>query len=176
MTTFLSIPTVTRTTPVPDPATAVAGIPAPVMPRGLSRVETVLRRDGFGDSVITGLTQKTAADRRAVADARKTYGAVRATVGYSGSAAMLTSGAAQSKLGKNTLFSLGLMLTPERGMMSPLLADVRDAFGMSGAWIVAGSARVPVAVGAWSARGRPVPTRTRFSDCSCLALLFAHHG
>jgi hypothetical protein len=121
--------------PAPDPSTRVTGVARPAMPRALSRVELVLRRDDFGSAVIDGLEQSTSAMRRAVSDARKTYGRLRATVGYkSGAAAMLTSGAAQYKLGKNTLPSFGLMLTPERGMMSPLLADVRDAFGLSGAW------------------------------------------
>lgn len=82
----------------------------------------------FGAAVIAGLN---GADVR---DARALWASLRAAVGYRRAPApLLTSGAAQQKLGKNTLPSFGLMLIPERGMMAPELADVRAAFGLRGA-------------------------------------------
>lgn len=103
--------------------------------RGLTRVELLLRRDDFGAAVIAGMTQTTRDDRNAVAAARKTQASMRATVGYACEPApILTSGAAQTKLAKNTLPSFALMLTPERGMMAPSLADVRAAFRLTGAF------------------------------------------
>jgi hypothetical protein len=104
-------------------------------PRGLSRVELTLRRDDFGSAVIAGLTQATPADRKSVAAARRTYRALRAAVGYtSDSHRILTDGAAQYKLGKNSLASFGLMLTPARGIMADGFADIRAEFGLTGAW------------------------------------------
>jgi hypothetical protein len=98
-----------------------------------TRVETILRDAGFGAAVIAGLHQATRDDRAAVAAARKIQGNLRALVGYADEPApILTSGAAQYKLGKNTLPSFGLMLTPERGLMAPALADIRAAFELTG--------------------------------------------
>lgn len=65
--------------------------------------------------------------------ARQVWAELRESVGYrKAPAALLTSGASQQKLSKNSLPSFGLMLTPERGMMARVLRDVRDAFGLSG--------------------------------------------
>lgn len=90
-----------------------------------TRVERALAP--FGAAVIAGL------DGADVRDARALWSALRADVGYRRAPApLLTSGASQQKLGKNALPSFGLMLIPERGMMSPALADVRAAFDLSG--------------------------------------------
>lgn len=91
-----------------------------------TRVESMLIDKGFGDAVIAGL------EGFNVRGARSVQAAARRALGYAGSAAMLTSGASQQKLGKNKLPSFGLMLTPERGMMADSLRDVREAFGLRG--------------------------------------------
>jgi len=105
------------------------------MARKFTRVERALADADFGATVIAGLHQDTRADRVRVSDARKVWAQLRERVGYKrASAALLTSGAAQYKLGKNALASFGFMLTPERGMMADSLQDVRDAFELSGAW------------------------------------------
>uniref|UniRef100_A0AAU8GQT0 Gene product 88 domain-containing protein n=1 Tax=Mycobacterium phage BabyBack TaxID=3158877 RepID=A0AAU8GQT0_9CAUD len=93
-----------------------------------TRVETILIKADFGAAVIAGLEGSTD-----VRWARKVWAELRESVGYrKASAALLTSGASQQKLSKNSLPSFGLMLTPERGMMAAGLADVRQAFGLSG--------------------------------------------
>ncbi len=96
----------------------------------LTRVERILSDGGFADGVIAGLRGESAAA------ARKTQARLRGTVaGFAeNSAPILTSGAAQYKLGKNSLASFGLMLTPELGLMRASLADVREAFGLTGAF------------------------------------------
>ena len=101
--------------------------------RGFTRVERLLLNAGIGDAIVTGFQQSTKADGQAVRAARALQAVKRAEVGYARqSADILTSGASQSKLGKNTVFSLGLMLTPERGMMAASLADVRTVFRLTG--------------------------------------------
>lgn len=93
----------------------------------LTRVERTLAEAGFGAAVIAGLNGDCP---RA---ARQCWAELRASVGYKAAAApLLTSGASQQKLGKNTLPSFGLMLIPERGLMAPALADIRAAFNLSG--------------------------------------------
>lgn len=99
----------------------------------LTRAERILSDAGFGNAVIVGM-QDTGLARTAVRLARDVWAELRETVGYKRSPAdLLTSGAAQQKLGKNKLPSFGLMLTPERGLMSPALEDVRRAFNLTGA-------------------------------------------
>lgn len=93
----------------------------------LTKVERILAHGKFGQAVIEGL-----AGGAAVTSARKAWRELRLTVGYKNSAAMLTSGATQQKLAKNSLPSLALMLTPERGMMRVDLAEIREAFGLTG--------------------------------------------
>lgn len=97
-----------------------------------TRVERILSDGGFGSAVLVGMrTDKFARDM--VRLARDLWAERRADVGYKRSPAdLLTSGASQQKLSKNTLPSYGLMLTPERGLMRADLADVRQAFGLSG--------------------------------------------
>jgi hypothetical protein len=100
-----------------------------------TRVEQALIAGQFGQAVIDGLRQDTAAIRASVSSARKTQAEARARVGYRRApAAILTSGASQYKLGKNSLPSYGMMLTPERGIMAASVADIRAAFGLKGAW------------------------------------------
>lgn len=97
-----------------------------------SRVERILIDGHFGMGVIAGL-QGTAFGKAGVKAALELYRDLRVKVGYSSSnARLLTSGASQQKLSKNSLPSLALMLTPERGIMRPELADVREAFGLTG--------------------------------------------
>ena len=87
----------------------------------------------FGAGVIAGLQQSTPAARVSVSRARKLQAILRARVGYRRApAALLTSGASQYKLGKNSLPSFGLMLTPERGIMAANAVDIREAFNLTG--------------------------------------------
>lgn len=131
--TIVRAPIALASMPAPDPATLV-DIPAPAggRPSGYTRAERVLIAGEFGSAVIAGLT---GSDRSAVAAARAVQAELRARVDYSRAPApILTPGATQSKLAKNTLPSLGLMLTPERGLMMPALADIRRAFELTGGW------------------------------------------
>lgn len=97
-----------------------------------TRVERILIDGGFGRAVLAGVR---GTDKGRVTMARQLYAVMREKVGYKRSAAaMLTNGAAQQKLSKNTVPSFGLMLTPERGLMRPELQDVRDAFFLTGAF------------------------------------------
>lgn len=115
----------------------------------LTRIETMLSAGNFGAGVIAGLRGDSARDARA------TYAALRGNVGYQRAAApLLTSGAAQQKLGKNTLPSFGLMLIPERGMMSAELADVRAVFGLRGAINVCPLASIGCAAACLSRSGQ----------------------
>lgn len=109
----------------PIPGTVVEG-------RGLTRVERILTEGYYGleAGILFGLDPSQA---HLVTMARRDYAALRHAVGYRfASADVLTSGAAQHKLAKNAMPTAGLMLTPERGMMSPAVADIRQAFGLSG--------------------------------------------
>lgn len=93
----------------------------------LTRVERLLTDGGFGQAVIAGLAGQS------VRAARETWADLRQSVGYKRSSAdLLTNGASQQKLSKNELPSYGLMLTPERGLMSPALADIREVFNLTG--------------------------------------------
>lgn len=97
-----------------------------------TRIERILIDGEFGHAVIAGLSGNS---REAVRIARRIQAEMREMVGYRrASADMLTSGASQQKLSKNSLPSFGLMLTPERGLMAPSLADVRAAFKLFGAF------------------------------------------
>ena len=106
-------------------------------PSALTRTERVLSDAGFGAAVIAGFTQGTREDRAAVAAARKVQADNRAAVGYDrASAPILTSGAAQSKLGKNILPSFGMMLAPERKIMRASFDSVRESHNLGGAFNV----------------------------------------
>ena len=121
------------------------------MAQSLTRVERILADGRFGAAVISGLSGD---DRAAVTAARKLQTELRALVGYRGAAAMLTSGAAQYKLGKNSLPSFGMMLTPERGLMAPSLADVRAAFELTGGFNVCPLASLGCAAACLSRSGQ----------------------
>lgn len=100
----------------------------------LTRAERILSDAGFGQAVIVGM-QDTVMARTAVRLAKDMWAELRESVGYKRSAQpLLTPGGSQNKLGKNKLPSFGLMLTPERGLMAPALADVRRVFGLTGAF------------------------------------------
>ena len=99
---------------------------------GLTVIERKLSANQIDAAIVRGFYQRTKADTRAVTAARAVWVTMRKAVGYSGGADVLTSGANQQKLSKNSLPSYGLMLTPERGMMRPELEDVRKAFNLSG--------------------------------------------
>ena len=103
---------------------------------GATRVERALIDGKFAAGVILGLrAQNTPARRAALAIARAAQAYARELVGYKRAPAqILTTGAAQSKLGKNSLFSLGLMLTPERGIMAESARAILNTLGLAGAW------------------------------------------
>lgn len=106
------------------------------MTTSLTRVERVLSegQDNLESGLLVGLSGLRAG-REAITLARRQYAALRADVGYRyAPAALLTKGAAQHKLGKNLMPTAGLMLTPERGIMDPKAQDIREAFGLDGAW------------------------------------------
>lgn len=97
-----------------------------------TRVERTLTEGALDAGLLAGLTG-TAPARLYMA--RRQWAAYRGRVGYrKAPARLLTLQAAQHKLSLSTIPSAGLMLTPERGLMSPALADVREAFGLQGAW------------------------------------------
>lgn len=99
---------------------------------GLTRVERILDEGSFALGVISGL-KRDAFGKAGVKAAMALYRELRQNVGYGASdARLLTSGAAQQKLGKNKLPSYGLMLTPARGLMLPAFAEIRKAFGLTG--------------------------------------------
>lgn len=99
----------------------------------LTVVERKLVTNNIDAAIVRGFFQRTKADKQAVTAARAVYVTMRQAVGYKSTTAgaLLTSGAAQSKLGKNKLPSYGVMLTPERGLMAESLRDVRQAFGIN---------------------------------------------
>lgn len=99
-----------------------------------TRVEAILIEYSFGDAVLVGM-RSDKLSRQMVRMAKDLWAELRESVGYKRSAArILTSGANQLKLSKNKLPSYGLMLTPERGLMIPALAEIREAFGLTGGW------------------------------------------
>jgi hypothetical protein len=102
----------------------------------LSRAERTIRDGNFGAGVIDAITSDPTALRAGrIASARALQASLRARVGYGHAPApILTSGASQHKLAKNSLPSFGLMLVSERGMMVPAAKDIRDAFNLTGAY------------------------------------------
>lgn len=127
----MSAPTIDRAPVVTLP---LPTMPGPRGPRGLTRAESILHDGRFGAGVIAGLLQSDKVTRASVAAARKLQRKLRRQAGYKGGAAMLTSGAAQYKLGKNSLPSYGMMLTPARGIMAEILDSARATFGLTGAY------------------------------------------
>ena len=145
------------------------------MTTSLTRVETILADAGFGAAVIAGLTQATRDDRSAVAAARETQAMMRERVGYRRSpAAILTSGAAQYKLSKNSLPSFGMMLTPERGLMSPALEDIRVAFELTGGFNVCPLASLGCAAACLSRSGQSGMPAQQRAQAVRTAFLLSH--
>lgn len=97
---------------------------------GLTRIERIIAAGGIDAGITRGFFQRTPDDRRAVRAARALYRDLRRRIGYSSNAPLLTPPDAQVKLGKSLTPSYGLMLTPERGLMS--FRDIMAAFGISG--------------------------------------------
>lgn len=106
------------------------------MAAGLTRAERILLAGGFGDAVVLGAAGG-AESRAAVSFARTIQANMRGLVGYQCKhVKILTSGASQHKLAKNSVKSFGLMLAPEKALMSPSRADIREAFELSGVFNV----------------------------------------
>lgn len=148
--------------------------PAP----SLTRIERLLIDGQFGAGVIAGFTQSDKATRDSVAAARKLQGEYRARAGYRNApAAILTSGASQYKLSKNTLASFGMMLTPERGLMSPKYADIRAAFGIAGPVNVCPLASLGCALACLSTSGQSgMPAQQRAQAARTAFLLAEPHA
>ena len=100
----------------------------------ITRVEARLTEREVDLSFRTGfLTGLDGAPRAAWA--RDAWADLREQAGYAREARpILTSGAAQHKLGMSDIATVGLMLTPERGIMRSEFADLRSAYGLDGAW------------------------------------------
>lgn len=119
----MSAPTIT-------PITLVTASAATMGTPGMTRAELMLRRDDFGGAVIDGMSGR---HRGAVTAARAEQAELRGRIGYRAAPApILTGGASQHKLAKNSAPSLGMMLAPERKLLRPDLADIRDAYGIAG--------------------------------------------
>ena len=101
--------------------------------KGMTRVERRVA-DGFGDAFAEGLTMGFTGRRRNVEPA-EAWAAFREAAGFKRSAAaILTSAASQHKLSMSEQFTVGLMLTPERGIMRDEFAALREAYGLDGVW------------------------------------------
>lgn len=138
---------------------------------GLTRVERDLVAANFGAAVLTGLSGDTAAIRAA----RDTWAELRERVGYQRNAAdLLTSGASQHKLAKNSAPSYGLMLTPERGMMAPERADIRAEFGITWAVNVCPLASAGCALACLSTSGQSGMPAQQRAQSARTALLIAY--
>lgn len=144
------------------------------MTSSLTRTERTLLEGGFGAAVMAGLEQSTPVQRAQVTSARAIQSELRVKVGYGKApAAILTSGAAQYKLGKNSLPSFGMMLIPERGLMAESLRDVRDAFGLSGAWNICPLASLGCAAACLSRSGQSGMPQQQRSQAVRTAFLLA---
>ncbi|AZS08289.1 hypothetical protein PBI_IRONMAN_89 [Mycobacterium phage IronMan] len=135
-----------------------------------TRVEKILIDADFGAAVIAGLEGSTD-----VKWARQVWAELRESVGYKRSAAaLLTSGASQQKLSKNSLPSFGLMLTPERGLMAESLRDVRDAFGLTGAFNLCPMASKGCAAACLSRSGQSGMPAQQRAQAVRTAMLISH--
>jgi hypothetical protein len=101
-----------------------------------TRVERQLITGGFSRGFTRGLREGFDPRTRCrCAGARDAWAGFRERAGYARSARdILTDGASQHKLAKNETRTVGLMLTPERGIMRPELEQLRAAAGLDGAW------------------------------------------
>ena len=101
---------------------------------GMTRVERVLIESRSGEAFLEGLALGYLG-RRKPASAAARWADFREAAGYRNSAAnILTSAASQHKLSMSDEITVGLMLTPERGIMRDEFADLRAAYGLGGAW------------------------------------------
>lgn len=139
----------------------------------LTRVERMIADGGFGDAVIAGMSGTREA-RTAVTAARATYKALRLQLGLKASAPMLTSGAAQQKLGKNKLPSYGMMLTPEKGLMRPDLAEVRRVFDLTGGFNVCPLASLGCAAACLTFSGQSGMPQAQRAQAIRTAFLLSH--
>jgi hypothetical protein len=98
----------------------------------LTRVERQI--EGHSTAFVDGMTAGYFGRRRQSA-AVDSWADFRAAAGYKRSAAkILTPAASQHKLSMSTETTVGLMLTPERGVMRSEFDDLRAAYGLDGAW------------------------------------------
>jgi len=135
-----------------------------------TRLERALISADFGTAVIDGLTGSAE-----VRSARAIWADLRERIGYGRHAAdLLTSGASQQKLGKNSLPSFGLMLTPERGMMADDLADVRAVFELSGPWNLCPLASIGCALACLSRSGQSGMPAQQRAQAVRTAFLLSH--
>ena len=101
---------------------------------GMTRVERVLIESRSGEAFLEGLALGYLG-RRKPASAAARWADFREAAGYRNSAVnILTSAASQHKLSMSDEITVGLMLTPERGIMRDEFADLRAAYGLGGAW------------------------------------------
>lgn len=137
-----------------------------------TRVEQMLVDGGFEFGVLAGLSGRHAGK---VAAARALQAMMRERVGYARSSApILTPGASQNKLGKNKLPSFGLMLIPERGLMSVAFADVRAAYALTGGYNLCPMASKGCALACLSRSGQSgMPAQQRAQGVRT-AFLLAH--
>jgi len=101
-----------------------------------TRVERELIAGGFSRGFTRGLREGFDPRTRCrCAAARDAWAAFREGAGYARNASnILTDGASQHKLAKNDTRTVGLMLTPERGVMREDLRPLRELAGLDGAW------------------------------------------
>lgn len=141
---------------------------------GPTRVENILINGRFGDGVMAGLRGNDF-DKLRLGLARKTWADLRALVCYKRDPApILTPGASQSKLGKNTVATFGLMLMPERGFMAPSLADVRKAFDLTGGFNLCPMASKGCAAACLSRSGQSGMPQQQRAQAVRTAFLLAH--
>ena len=101
-----------------------------------TRVERELISGGFSRGFTRGLREGyDTRTRSRCKSARDAWAGFREGAGYARNASnILTDGASQHKLAKNDTRTVGLMLTPERGIMREDLRALRDLAGLDGAW------------------------------------------
>lgn len=138
----------------------------------MTRVEDML--EGFEEGVLFALNAEPYSRRAMVAIAKRLQASYRVKLGYSGAADMLTDGASQQKLSKNSAPSYGLMLLPERGLMSPLWAEVREVFGLTGGFNLCPKASKGCAAACLSRSGQSAMRPAQRAQAVRTAFLLAH--
>ena len=103
------------------------------MSNGMTRVERRVA-EGFGDAFAEGLTMGFTGRRRNVEPA-EAWAAFREAAGFKRERRdILTDAASQHKLSMSAEKTVGLMLSPERGVMDEKFAALREAYGLDGPW------------------------------------------